>query len=449
MNAAFITETEISQARAFMDEALKAGAKKCRVTLSKSVMDLVGVLDGKVDKITHSMDRSVTLALFADGRYGTFSTNRLDEGVKEFVQRALQTVSMMEPDGFRDLPSPERTAEGTDSLELCDCASYEAMTMEKRIALALAGCVTGSNDSILSEEGEYSDSLTDTIIMDSNGTFCRQSECTFDFANEITVKDVDGGKVSAYWWSSSRKADGAEALDTAAVGKKALELALAKRGAGACKGGKLTAVVSCECAGRLLSPVLGAMNGFSIQQNNSFLADKLGKKIFPDNVTILDRPHDKGAYGSRIFDSEGVATQERPLIEKGVLKTWFLNTYIAGKLGMEPTVDDASRPVVCTTVDKNCTELAEDCRAGFAGGDKGTVLITGFNGGNCNSATGDFSFGVEGFYFGADGARPVHELVITGNMLELWNNFVAAGNDPRPCSPRAVPTLVFKDVDFS
>ena len=78
------------------------------------------------------------------------------------------------------------------------------------------------------------------------------------------------------------------------------------------------------------------------------------------------------------------------------------------------------------------------------------ILVTEFNGGNCNSATGDFSYGVEGMVF-EDGkiVAPVHEMVITGNMTELWNRLEAVGNDARPCTARQVPSLAFRDVDFS
>ena len=78
------------------------------------------------------------------------------------------------------------------------------------------------------------------------------------------------------------------------------------------------------------------------------------------------------------------------------------------------------------------------------------ILITGFNGGNSNSATGDFSFGVEGFLF-KDGriVHPVREILITGNLLTLWNNLLAAGDDARTCKSKIIPTLAFKEVDFS
>ena len=78
------------------------------------------------------------------------------------------------------------------------------------------------------------------------------------------------------------------------------------------------------------------------------------------------------------------------------------------------------------------------------------ILVTGFNGGNSNSATGDFSFGVEGFLF-KDGriVHPVREILITGNLLTLWNNLLAAGDDARTCKSKIIPTLAFKEVDFS
>lgn len=446
MTDALLNNSEIEAGKAFLNAAAEAGAQKCRVTVSKSVMDLVGILDGQVDRITHSMDRSVCLALFVDGRFGTFSTNRLEDGVQDFVRKAVETVRMMAPDSARDLPAKERTASGDlEDLRLCMADAYEATTMEARIAKALGGSVYGSHTDIISEEAEYSDTLSDICIMDSEGTFCRQSETSFDFGSEITVRDTDG-KVSAYWWESSRAPDG---LDTPQSGRKALANALEKRAAQTCRSGKMAMVVDSECAGRLLAPILSAMNGFSIQQDNSFLKDQLGKKVFPEFLDIYDMPRTEGAFGARLFDSEGVATKDMPLVEKGVLKTWFVNTYISNKMGITPTVDDASRPVIRSTVDKSRDTLVKDCLEGLAGGQDGTVLVTGFNGGNCNSATGDFSFGIEGFYHGKESCFPVREMVITGNMISLWNKLTAVGNDARPCRPRIVPTLVFRDIDFS
>jgi PmbA protein len=76
--------------------------------------------------------------------------------------------------------------------------------------------------------------------------------------------------------------------------------------------------------------------------------------------------------------------------------------------------------------------------------------VTGFNGGNCNPTTGDFSYGIEGFLIeNGKITQPVNEMNITGNMLTLWNNLVEIGNDARLTSNRRIPSLLFDNIDFS
>ena len=80
----------------------------------------------------------------------------------------------------------------------------------------------------------------------------------------------------------------------------------------------------------------------------------------------------------------------------------------------------------------------------------GGIYVTGFNGGNCNPVTGDFSFGIEGFAFKQGKVvHPVKEMLITGNIMTLWNSLIAAGSDARPSSRWQVPSLAFDDVSFS
>jgi PmbA protein len=75
------------------------------------------------------------------------------------------------------------------------------------------------------------------------------------------------------------------------------------------------------------------------------------------------------------------------------------------------------------------------------------VYITDFNGGNCNGTTGDFSYGIEGFWV-ENGVivKPVSGMLMTGNMLELWNNLVDTSNDPLGYTTRKVPSLMFANV---
>ena len=480
-----VSELEKTLTRSCMAMALEAGADKVRVTLSKSSMDLVATLDGEVDKVTACQDRSLEICIFADGRYGAFSTNRLEEAaLRKFVCDAVQTTRMLAPDSCRDLPAPERqTKAAVTGLELgLYDSGYEGITAADRRLQALGASTwpsAGKGWKLISEEGEYSDNLEDSYVVDSGGLEALHTETCYSYGVEVTIEDSRGRKYSGYWWDSCVFG---KDLDGAAIGRKALEAAIAQIGSRSIAGGKRTLVLDSEISYKAVSPILAALGGFNLQQNNSFLQDSLGKKLFPEGMTLLDCPHRPGENGSRLFDSEGVATRERPLIEKGVVKEYFLNTYMANKLGMAPTQEEATRPLLLPYYG------SEGCRPSETGATLGIlrggtmseanggaerseavsggltafglqeilklcgegILVTDFNGGNSNMATGDFSYGIEGFEF-KDGQilRPVSGMLVTGNFLTLWQRLIAAGDDSRPCKGKLIPTLAFGDVDFS
>ena len=95
-----LTTEEMQTVDRALSFAAANGADKCRITLTKSLMDMTGTLNGKVDKVTHCLDRAVTIAVFADGRFGTFSTNSLDaKALEKFILKALKTDSAISRPG--------------------------------------------------------------------------------------------------------------------------------------------------------------------------------------------------------------------------------------------------------------------------------------------------------------------------------------------------------------
>ncbi len=435
-----------------LDIARECGAQKARVSFNKNRMDMVATLNGEVDKVTACLDRSLEISLFADGRFGSFSTNRIGEdALREFISRAVGTVRMLAPDPCRDLPAPERLVKGALTgleTESCDPAAAQ-LTAERRRQLALDAALApgrGEGWRTVSEEGEYSDSCELSYIVDSQGLEALQCETSIDYGVETTVEDSRGDKYSAYWWTSSPFLS---QFDASECGRTALERAVAKIGSRRVRSGKYNMIVSEDVASRMVSPILNALNGYSIQQNNSFLLDSAGRQVLGRGMHLVDRPHLRGHTGSRLFDSEGVATKDHDIVRAGVVQEYFLNTYMAAKLGMKPTVENAVTPVLLPFSGQGpvpegtgAERIMEWCGKG--------ILVTDFNGGNSNSATGDFSYGIEGFWFeGGKAVRPVSEMLVTGNFITLWNNLLAAGDDSRPCKSKLVPTIAFKDVDFS
>ena len=444
-----LNDKEMALAAWSMAAALEKGAQKVRITLNKSCMDMIGTLNGEVDKVSHCLDMSMSIVLFVDGRFGAFSTNRMDrDSIEDFIGKAVGTVRLLAEDPCRDLPSPERTAKDAvkgDELGLYD-KSYEAMEADDRLGRTLKASIfkernEGQGWRLLSEEAEYSDSVFDTYIVDSQGLECRHTETSFEYGVEMTIADEGGSRYSGVWWDASPFVSSLRMDDICGT---ALERAVAQIGPKPRRSGKYRCVIDSECASKVVTPLLSALNSYSLQQNNSFLCNSKGKKVFHEGLTIMDMCRRPGETGSRLFDSEGVATTEHAVIEKGIVKEYFTNTYMAGKTGEPPTVEDVTRPRIMPWPEPGLSreDIIRKCRNG--------ILVTGFNGGNSNSSTGDYSFGIEGFAF-KDGKidHPVSEMLMTGNFIDLWNSLTAAGDDARLCMSKLIPTLAFENVDFS
>lgn len=451
-----ITTHETDIARECIKVALAKGADSARISLNKCVSDSVTMLNGEIDKVTHSADRSIYIYLYVGGKYGTFSTNRLDMNeIDGFIENAVKMVQMLGEDEFRRLPDKERMADDAitgQELGLYD-NGYESIDTDIRLnkakALSIFGKVENEGYTLISEEAEYTDSYDDTFVVDSQGFEGRHTETTFSAFAEMTIEDCEGNKYSGFWWENTPFMD---KLNESEVAHKALDNAVRQIGPKPRRGGRYKMVVDRNCATRLVSPIFTALNASSIQQKMSFLDETIGKKVFSEGMTIIDMARTPGRSGSRLYDTEGVATRNAPVIENGVVKQYFVNTYMSGKTGLEPTIEDISRPCLMPYVknedlagaekEVSLKDILKLCGSG--------IYVTGFNGGNCNPVTGDFSYGVEGFAFSRGKiTHPVREMLITGNLVELWNNLAAAGNDARECARWQIPTLAFEGVSFS
>ena len=452
-----ITSHEISLAQHCIRHAVSSGASAARVSLNKTVTDSYTILNGELDKVSHSADRSIYIYLFADGRYGTFSTNRLEQSeLEEFVVKAIEMVRMLGEDNCRRLPDPDRTAKDAITgreLGLFDDRYYSLDSEEKLASAMKLSKYAGIRQReegfrLISEECEYSCTADDNYVADSNGFEGRHSETTFGTFSEMTIEDPEGNKFSGYWWQTCSRYDETDYE----IGEKALQRAVSQIGPKKRRSGIYRMVVDSTVSSRLTSPLFTALNASSIQQKMSFLEDSMGKQLFPEGMTLMDLARTPRKNGSRLFDTEGTATKDAPIIEKGIVKQYFVNTYNSEKMGIPATVEDISRPCLMPFIkgrdlqDAEKEVSLEDILKLAQNG----ILVTGFNGGNCNPVTGDFSYGIEGFAFSKGRiTHPVREMLITGNILELWNSLMAAGTDARPSSRWQIPTLAFEGVAFS
>lgn len=424
-----------------MDYALKNGCQAAKVSLYSGSNTSFELRDAQMDKLQQASESRMSLFLYVDGRYGTYSTNRLDKKeLESFIRNGVESTRYLAEDEARVLPDASRYYKGgKPDLQLLD-PQFSAVNPDNKVALAqaIAEEALGKDPRIISVESSYGDGDGFSYQITSNGFEGETQQSWYSLSASVAVKGEGEARPSSYWYESSLYLD---KLVKEGVGQKALERTLQKIGQKKAKSGGYTMVVDPMNSGQLLRPMLSAIFGSALQQKNSFLLDKLGQKVGSDKFTLLDEPHLIGASGARYFDSEGVATERRSVFDKGVLKTYYIDTYNAKKMGVDPTIANPS-VLVMQEGDKDLGGLV-------AGVDHG-ILVTGFNGGNSNSSTGNFSYGIEGFLIEKGKLTlPLSEMNVTGNMITLWNSLAETGNDPRLNSSWRIPSLVFEGVDFS
>ncbi len=190
-------------------------------------------------------------------------------------------------------------------------------------------------------------------------------------------------------------------------------------------------LVENRIAAGLLSPFVGAIAGPSVARGQSFLKDKLGQPVFSQSITLSEAPHRPRGLGSAPFDDEGLPTQERRLIDKGVLTTWLLNLSSSRQLGLEPT-GHASRGLAGppgVTPHNLTLEAGPDTPEALMRAAGQGLLVTSMFGPSLNANTGDWSVGVSGFWFEAgELAYPVSEITVAGNLIDLYARLVAASD---------------------
>lgn len=389
-----ISGAEIEIADKSVQMALNAGASAVMVSLDKAKTEIYALLDGEIDNIRQTGDRSLTFNIYADGKYGTFSTNRFEEdSLRDFLCKAVETVRMLVADPFRGLPDKKDLATDAvngDEMGLC-WYGYDSVSRDEKLEMARRVSVFGEfsapssdrNWRVVSEEVEYNNTLSDTYLTSSDGCRCRQTETSFEVSSQVTVEDNDGNKYTGLWWDYGVSP---EKVLSSECGRKAVEMAVMQIAPVNADKGKYTMVVSRLVSGRLLQPVLNALSSLSVYQKSSFLVDALGKQVFSKGLNVMDMPLEKGKSGAILFETDGRACRNREIITDGVVKENFTSIYMSRKLGIPPTSSCPNRPVLLPFVSE---ELLAGERGGGHCGVSGAGLDGSGLGGDCGGVRGD------------------------------------------------------------
>jgi len=425
--------------------ARAAGAEQARAAVYREQDSSVEWRDGQLDRLQQSTTMGVGMSLYVNGRYSTHGTSDLrPEALEGFIREAVAMTRLLAEDPHRRLPDPSRYGgQFAGDLQLYDPQGSAAITgiERRRIAQALEEAVRSAPgaDKVISVEAACGNGVGESAMVNSNGMEGTDRRTSFFWSAGATVRDEGDRKPQGDWYSFALRRDRMEPVET--IGRLALSRALEGLGEKPRSSGRYPCVLENRIVGRALGGLFAALSGSAIQQQRSFLANRIGETIASPKLTVVDDPHVVLGLGSCLFDEEGMTAQRMPVIEQGVLRNYYLDTYYAAKLGLPPTTGGQTN-LVFESGERDLEGLLQAMGTG--------VLITGFMGGNSNSTTGDFSIGIRGHWI-ESGRRvqPLAEMNLSGNHLEVWKHLVESGADVWEKSSVRAPSLRFDELQFS
>jgi len=402
--------------------------------------DNINIRNGEIEKMLHASATSLAMNLLIDGRDGFFYTNNTQpEALRQFIRNAAETTRMLEPDESRTLADPTCYYKGGGpDLRNFD-ATLSTVDPAEKLRLAQQNNREGMQlcPNLISFQTHYSDRQHQAHYLISNG-FQGTEQCSRCTLTSIATADGKDGQHPADGWGETRifLTD----LPREGIASVAIDRTLRKIGSRPTRSGQYQMILESPIVGSFLQPILNAMNGQQVHGKMSFLSSKLHQRVLSPMVSIVDDPLIPGTRGACYFDYDGVATQRRSLFTEGVLDTFFIDTIFAKKMCMKPTTQ-GTHHLIMQSGDKTLHQLLSEARK--------AILVTDFNGGNCDPTTGNFSYGIEGLLV-QDGqiVQPVSGMNITGNILDVWQRVSALGNDFDPWETELLPSVVFDDVSF-
>jgi PmbA protein len=408
--------------------ARRAGADAADAVLFEGASIAHAQRLGKTEKLERSESYDLGLRVLVGKRQAIVSSNdRSAAALGELVERAVAMAKTVPEDPYCGIADPEQIARDWPSLETCDPDEPAAETLIARAreaeeaALAVQG-VTNS------EGAEAGWSRAVVALVASNGF----SGSYADSGHSVSASVLAGegtGMERDYDYSNAVFA--ADLRDAGEVGRSAGERAVRRLGGRKVPTSQVPIIFDPRVSRSLLGHLVGAITGPAIARGTSFLKDKLGQRIFPEGVTIIDDPHRHRGLRSKPFDGEGIPNRRHAIVEKGVLTTWLLDLRSARQLGMQST-GHASRGTSSPPSPSPSNlwlEPGDSTAEALIGGVARGLYVTELMGMGVSGVTGDYSRGAAGFWI-ENGALsfPVSEVTIAGNLKDMFLQLTAASD---------------------
>ncbi|MDF1871023.1 metallopeptidase TldD-related protein [Vannielia sp.] len=438
-------------AQALLDAARKAGAEAADALAVESTSLSIDVRAGALEQAERSEQAEIGLRVLIGQKQACVSaSDTRPETMATMAERAVAMARLAPDDPYIGLAEPSQLAQGWDAeaLELADPAPEPEADALRDAALEVEAAALAVEGVSQVEGTSAGFGATRIHLAASNGFSGGYSRTGHMLqASAITGEGTAMDRDHAYEHRIFR----ADLPGAAAVGTLAGERAAARAGARKPPTGTYPVLFDERIATSLIGHLLGAANGASIARGSSWLMGKMGAQVLPDGISLIEEPSRRRTSGSRPFDGEGLAVENRPIVEDGRLLRWILDLATARQLGLESTANAARgtsappSPSVSNVTLTPGSASREDLLASMGTG----LLVTSMIGSTINPNTGDYSRGASGFWVENGVPQyPVNECTVAGNLLEMLPRIVAA-NDAQDHKSRRVPSLLIDGLTLA
>ena len=222
-------------------------------------------------------------------------------------------------------------------------------------------------------------------------------------------------------------------IDPKDVGLKAARQAVTMAGAGYCPAKVMPVAIENGFGGVIFHEACGhSLEASSVAYGRSEFAGKLGQQIANPKVTAIDDGTIPNAWGSINIDDEGTPAQRNVLIEKGILKSYMIDSFNGRRMGM-PSTGSSRRQSYSYVPTSRMTNTyiapGEDRNEDIIGSIEFGLYAKEMGGGSVNPVTGEFNFSVSEGYLIRNGkiCEPVRGASLVGKGTEILHNIDMVG----------------------
>lgn len=396
----------------------------------------------EVENVEFNNDGALGISVYLGQQKGNASTSDLSPAaIKNAVESALAIAKYTSPDDCTGLAPKELMAFDAPDLDLYHPTEID-VDQAIQIALETESAALDYDKRIVNSNGASFNSHQGVRVY-GNSHGMLQSYLSSRYSVSCSVLGgVDEQLESDYEYTVSRKFNELETAEW--VGTNAAKKVISHLKPQKIVTQQSPVIFMNDVATGLISHLAAAISGGSLYRKNSFLLEHLGKQVLPHWFQISERPHLIGRLASTPFDSEGVRTSAKEIIENGVLQTYLLTSYSGKKMGMQSTghAGGIHNWLVKPNTSGKLTALLRQMGTG--------LLVTDLMGQGVNMVTGDYSRGASGFWVeNGEIQYPVSEITIAGDLKEMLRNIVAVADDVEHRSNIQTGSILLENMKIS